>query len=31
MAGGFTFCGVDCEKLGLEYTPENKETYVYKP
>lgn len=30
MKGGFSFCGVDIYDLGLEYAPENKDTYVYK-
>ena len=31
MIGGFSFCGIDIADLGLEYAPENKDTYVYKP
>ena len=31
MKGGFTFCGVDIEDIGLNYAPENKDTYVYSP
>ena len=31
MRGGFSFCGVDIADLGIEYAPENKDTYVYKP
>ena len=31
MKGGFSFCGVDIADIGLEYAPENKDTYVYKP
>lgn len=31
MKGGFTFCGVDIADLGIEYAPEIKDTYVYKP
>lgn len=31
MKGGFTFCGVDIEDIGLSYAPENKDTYVYAP
>ena len=31
MKGGFSFCGVDILDIGLEYAPENKDTYVYKP
>lgn len=29
MQGGFSFCGVDIMKLGLEYAPEYSNTYVY--
>lgn len=29
--GGFSFCGVDIQELGLEYVPENQNTYVYRP
>ena len=31
MEGGFTFCGCDIAELGLEYAPENENTYVYAP
>ena len=31
MKGGFSFCGVDIADIGLEYAPDNKDTYVYKP
>ena len=31
MRGGFSFCGVDIADLGIDYAPENKDTYVYKP
>jgi phage-related protein len=31
MRGGFSFCGVDIADIGLEYAPENKDTYVYAP
>ena len=31
MEGGFSFCGVDIADLGLEYAPENANTYVYSP
>ena len=31
MKGGFSFCGVDIAEIGLEYAPENKDTYVYAP
>lgn len=31
MKGGFSFCGVDIADIGLEYAPENKDTYVYAP
>lgn len=31
MRGGFSFCGVDIADLGIEYAPENKDTYVYRP
>lgn len=30
MNGGFSFCGVDIAKIGLEYAPEIEDTYVYK-
>lgn len=30
MFGGFTFDGVDIDKLDLEYAPDNANTYVYK-
>lgn len=30
MQGGFSFCGVDIAQLGLEYAPENANTYVFK-
>jgi hypothetical protein len=31
MRGGFSFCGIDIADIGLEYAPENKDTYVYAP
>lgn len=31
MTGGFSFCGVDIADIGLEYAPENKDTYVFSP
>ena len=31
MFGGFTFDGIDIDKLDLEYAPDNANTYVYKP
>ena len=31
LKGGFSFCGVDIADLGIDYAPENKDTYVYKP
>ena len=31
MKGGFTFCGHDIADFGLEYAPENENTYVYAP
>lgn len=31
MTGGFSFCGVDVSTIGLEYAPENANTYVYAP
>ena len=31
MKGGFTFCGQDIADYGLEYAPENENTYVYAP
>jgi len=31
MTGGFSFCGYDIADLGLEYAPENENTYVYSP
>ena len=31
MRGGFSFCGIDIADLGIEYAPENKDTYVYRP
>lgn len=31
MIGGFSFCGVDIADIGLEYAPDNAETYVYRP
>lgn len=31
MRGGFTFCGIDIEDIGLNYAPENRDTYVYSP
>lgn len=30
MKGGFSFCGLDIYNLGLEYVPDNKDTYVFK-
>lgn len=30
MQGGFSFCGVDIAELGLEYAPDNANTYVFK-
>ena len=29
MKGGFSFCGVDIQDVGLEYAPELEDTYVY--
>lgn len=29
--GGFTFCGVPVKNVGLEYSPELSQTYVYRP
>lgn len=29
MQGGFSFCGVDIGRLGLEYVPSIEDTYVY--
>lgn len=31
MNGGFSFCGIDIADIGIEYAPEQKDTYVYKP
>lgn len=31
MVGGFSFCGVDVAEIGLQYAPDNANTYVYKP
>ena len=31
MIGGFSFCGVDIADIGLEYAPDNNNTYVYAP
>lgn len=31
MRGGFSFCGVDIADIGLEYAPDNSNTYVYGP
>lgn len=31
MKGGFSFCGINIADIGLEYVPENKDTYVYGP
>ena len=31
MKGDFSFCGIDIADIGLEYAPENKDTYVYAP
>ena len=31
VKGGFSFCGIDIADIGLEYAPENKDTYVYAP
>lgn len=30
MRGGFTFCGTDIADIGIEYAPENADTYVYR-
>lgn len=30
MKGGFTFCDVDIDDIGLIYAPENENTYVYR-
>lgn len=29
MQGGFSFCGTDIADLGLEYVPDNANTYVF--
>lgn len=29
--GGFTFCGIPVKDVGLEYVPDNANTYVYRP
>ena len=29
MQGGFSFCGTDIAELGLEYVPDNANTYVW--
>ena len=31
MTGGFTFNGTDISILGLEYVPDNQNTYVFRP
>lgn len=31
MVGGFSFCGIDVGTIGLQYAPDNANTYVYKP
>lgn len=31
MNGGFSFCGIDIADIGIEYAPEQKDTYVYAP
>lgn len=31
MTGGFSFCGTDIAKIGLEYAPNLEDTYVYRP
>lgn len=31
MTDGFSFCGINIKTIGLNYVPENKDTYVYKP
>lgn len=31
MKGGFSFCNIDIEDVGLNYAPENNDTYVYRP
>ena len=31
MIGGFSFCGIDIADIGLEYAPDNDETYIYAP
>lgn len=31
MVGGFTFDGVDIADIGLEYAPEQNNTFVYRP
>ena len=31
MSGGFRFDGIDIADLGLEYAPDNQNTYVYQP
>ena len=31
MKGGFTFCGVDINDIGLDYAPELEDTFVYSP
>lgn len=31
MKAGFSFCGTDISKLGLEYAPEIEDVYVYRP
>ena len=29
MQGGFSFCGAEITDFGLEYVPQNNETWVY--
>ena len=31
MRGGFSFCGIDIADIGLEYAPDNDDTYIYAP
>lgn len=31
MVSGFSFCGVDVSDIGLEYAPDNANTYVHRP
>lgn len=30
MSGGFSFCGIDCGDLGLEYAPSMQDMYVFR-